>query len=269
MIGLDVVERRARAGDWDAARHQAAFLADFFTRMRKQLHGVAGVAFEGLAAAARAADLDDLDEHADLIRALFGGDGAPAGAGRHDGRRPALPGWTAARRRPDPPGSAVQPRGHRDAGALGRRCPRTGPQPTHRHSGRRCPPGPALRPGPGRAPDSLRRPRPTHGGHHPGRVRRSRARGGHRRRAHRHRRPRRRDRRACPPCRRCADLRRLRGLGSGQLEAEISDGAWIDVPALRDDIFTDAPEALWSAALERKGGMFRLVARMPEDPSLN
>jgi len=81
MIGLDVVERRARAGDWDAARHQAAFLADFFTRMRKQLHGVAGVAFEGLAAAARAADLDDLDEHADLIRALFGGDGAPAGAG--------------------------------------------------------------------------------------------------------------------------------------------------------------------------------------------
>ena len=59
------------------------------------------------------------------------------------------------------------------------------------------------------------------------------------------------------------------GWSPGQLEAEISDGAWIDVPALRDDIFTDAPEALWSAALERKGGMFRLVARMPEDPSLN
>lgn len=81
MTGLEVVESLARTDDWDAARHQAAFLADFFTRMRKQLHGVAGVAFDGLAAAARAHDRDDLDAHADLIRELFGGDTAPAGAG--------------------------------------------------------------------------------------------------------------------------------------------------------------------------------------------
>jgi hypothetical protein len=82
MTGLEVVDGLARTGDWDAARHQAAFLADFFTRMRKRLHGVAGVAFEGLASAVRAHDLDDLDEHADLIRELFGADAAPADAGR-------------------------------------------------------------------------------------------------------------------------------------------------------------------------------------------
>ncbi len=74
MTGLDVVEQLAAAGRWEDARHQAAFLADFFTRRRKQLHGVAGVAFEGLALAARGHDRDDLDEHADLIRTLFGAD---------------------------------------------------------------------------------------------------------------------------------------------------------------------------------------------------
>jgi hypothetical protein len=76
MTGLVVVDRLAADGDWEAARHQAAFLADFFTRMRKQLHGVAGVAFEGLAMAARSRDRDDLDEHAELIRELFGRDHA-------------------------------------------------------------------------------------------------------------------------------------------------------------------------------------------------
>jgi putative transcriptional regulator len=59
------------------------------------------------------------------------------------------------------------------------------------------------------------------------------------------------------------------GWGPGQLEGEIAEGAWIDVPAQPEDIFTTTPERLWSAALERKGGAFRLIARMPEDPSLN
>ncbi len=74
MTGLDVVEGLAAVGRWEEARHQAAFLADFFTRTRKQLHGVAGVAFEGLALAARGHDRVDLDEHAELIRARFGAD---------------------------------------------------------------------------------------------------------------------------------------------------------------------------------------------------
>jgi len=79
MTGLVVVDGLAADGDWDGARHQASFLADFFTRMRKQLHGVAGVAFEGLSMAARARDREDLDEHAELIRELFGGDSTPVG----------------------------------------------------------------------------------------------------------------------------------------------------------------------------------------------
>jgi len=59
------------------------------------------------------------------------------------------------------------------------------------------------------------------------------------------------------------------GWAPGQLEGEIAEGAWIDVPAQAEDIFTATPEHLWSSALERKGGVFRLVARMPEDPSVN
>jgi hypothetical protein len=74
ITGLELVEGLAAIGNWEDARHQAAFLADFFTRMRKQLHAVAGVAFEGLASAARAHDRDDLNEHAELIRELFGAD---------------------------------------------------------------------------------------------------------------------------------------------------------------------------------------------------
>ncbi len=29
------------------------------------------------------------------------------------------------------------------------------------------------------------------------------------------------------------------------------------------------PDGLWGRVLERKGGHYRLVARMPDDPSLN
>ena len=59
------------------------------------------------------------------------------------------------------------------------------------------------------------------------------------------------------------------GWAPGQLEAEIEQGAWIDVAAMAQDIFTGTPERLWREVLERKGGTFRLIARMPEDPSLN
>lgn len=58
------------------------------------------------------------------------------------------------------------------------------------------------------------------------------------------------------------------GWGPGQLEAELAQEAWITVPAVADDVFGD-PDGLWSRVLERKGGRYRLVARMPDDPSLN
>jgi putative transcriptional regulator len=59
------------------------------------------------------------------------------------------------------------------------------------------------------------------------------------------------------------------GWGPGQLESEIEEGAWILEPARRDDAFCAEPEELWSSVLERKGGRYQLVARMPVDPSLN
>jgi putative transcriptional regulator len=61
----------------------------------------------------------------------------------------------------------------------------------------------------------------------------------------------------------------LAGWGPGQLEAELERDDWILEPARPDDVFTDEPDALWSAVLDRKGGSFALVARMPDDPSLN
>ena len=36
-----------------------------------------------------------------------------------------------------------------------------------------------------------------------------------------------------------------------------------------DDAFTESPDDLWRDVLRRKGGVYELVARMPEDPSLN
>jgi putative transcriptional regulator len=59
------------------------------------------------------------------------------------------------------------------------------------------------------------------------------------------------------------------GWSGGQLEEEISEEAWIDAPGTADDVFTDDPERLWSRVLDRKGGSWRIIARMPEDPSLN
>jgi putative transcriptional regulator len=59
------------------------------------------------------------------------------------------------------------------------------------------------------------------------------------------------------------------GWGAGQLEDEVANEDWILEPALADDAFTEEPEELWADILRRKGGIYELVARMPEDPSLN
>ena len=59
------------------------------------------------------------------------------------------------------------------------------------------------------------------------------------------------------------------GWGPGQLEREMEEGSWILEPALEEDVFTDAPDALWSRVLERKGPEYRRLSRMPYDPSMN
>ncbi len=57
------------------------------------------------------------------------------------------------------------------------------------------------------------------------------------------------------------------GWSAGQLDEEVDEGAWIVEPASPEDPFRD--DDIWSAALRRKGGGYRLLATMPSDPSLN
>ena len=58
------------------------------------------------------------------------------------------------------------------------------------------------------------------------------------------------------------------GWSPGQLEAELEEPSWIVAPPHVDDVF-ESEEDLWSSVLRRKGGEYRLLATMPEDPSLN
>ncbi|MCW3012089.1 MAG: hypothetical protein JWO90_2493 [Solirubrobacterales bacterium] len=59
------------------------------------------------------------------------------------------------------------------------------------------------------------------------------------------------------------------GWGPGQLDGELEEGSWIVVEALVDDVFAPDPDELWVEALQRKGGAFALLARVPDDPSVN
>ena len=59
------------------------------------------------------------------------------------------------------------------------------------------------------------------------------------------------------------------GWEAGQLEGELSEDAWIVEPPLPAELFADDPEQLWQDVLARKGGQFALIARMPDDPSMN
>ena len=59
------------------------------------------------------------------------------------------------------------------------------------------------------------------------------------------------------------------GWGAGQLEASSSATTGSSSRRSHDDAFTDAPDELWADVLRRKGGIYELVSRMPEDPSVN
>jgi putative transcriptional regulator len=70
-----------------------------------------------------------------------------------------------------------------------------------------------------------------------------------------------------------AALRRVRvyaghsGWSPGQLESELERDAWLVESAQSEDPFLD--DDLWQVVLKRRGGEYALLARMPEDPSLN
>jgi putative transcriptional regulator len=59
------------------------------------------------------------------------------------------------------------------------------------------------------------------------------------------------------------------GWGPGQLEAEVELDSWIIEPPMPAELFPDDPDTLWSGVLDRKGGQYALIARMPDDPSMN
>jgi putative transcriptional regulator len=59
------------------------------------------------------------------------------------------------------------------------------------------------------------------------------------------------------------------GWGSGQLEGELLDGAWVVVDAEAGDAFTDDPAGLWRAVLARQPNELARMALVPDDPTLN
>jgi putative transcriptional regulator len=59
------------------------------------------------------------------------------------------------------------------------------------------------------------------------------------------------------------------GWGPGQLDAELERGDWILEPARAEDAFAADPQGLWARVLKRKGGSYALLARMPDDPTVN
>jgi putative transcriptional regulator len=59
------------------------------------------------------------------------------------------------------------------------------------------------------------------------------------------------------------------GWGPGQLEAELEEESWLVEPAEGVDLFPEPGDDLFGSVLRRKGGTYRVLALMPEDPSSN
>jgi putative transcriptional regulator len=59
------------------------------------------------------------------------------------------------------------------------------------------------------------------------------------------------------------------GWTSGQLEAEVAEGAWWVLDSLPADAFDSGPELLWQRVLRRQGPPVAFAATFPDDPTLN
>ncbi len=59
------------------------------------------------------------------------------------------------------------------------------------------------------------------------------------------------------------------GWGPGQLEEELTEGAWYVVESEPGDVSSPLPERLWRAVLRRQRSELAMVATYPDDPSLN
>ncbi|MFE4455289.1 YqgE/AlgH family protein [Streptomyces sp. NPDC056796] len=59
------------------------------------------------------------------------------------------------------------------------------------------------------------------------------------------------------------------GWGPGQLETELTDGAWYVVESEPGDVSSPRPENLWREVLRRQRSELAMIATYPDDPSLN
>ncbi|MCX4508763.1 YqgE/AlgH family protein [Streptomyces sp. NBC_01619] len=59
------------------------------------------------------------------------------------------------------------------------------------------------------------------------------------------------------------------GWGPGQLEDELTEGAWYVVESEPGDVSSPQPESLWRSVLRRQRNELAMVATYPDDPSLN
>ncbi len=59
------------------------------------------------------------------------------------------------------------------------------------------------------------------------------------------------------------------GWGAGQLENELTAGAWVVLPASSDIVFYPDPAEGWRQALSRKGAFYKIVAETGFKPSMN
>lgn len=59
------------------------------------------------------------------------------------------------------------------------------------------------------------------------------------------------------------------GWSPGQLDAEVTDGAWYIVDGRPADIMAAVPAGLWRRVLSRQGGLLARAALVPDDPRVN
>ena len=59
------------------------------------------------------------------------------------------------------------------------------------------------------------------------------------------------------------------GWEPGQLESEISAGAWFLAPGDPELVLAPTPETMWQTVLYSMGGKYRPISVFPEDPSVN
>jgi putative transcriptional regulator len=59
------------------------------------------------------------------------------------------------------------------------------------------------------------------------------------------------------------------GWGAGQLERELEEESWLVEPSSGVDLFPAPDDDMFADVLRRKGGAYRMLATMPEDPGRN